>query len=164
MTPENMLGIIDSDVLRFHAHRDPALRGSIGTHAHQWQAASWYLLLCPAPTLHLTRAILWHDVAEAYIGDMPGPVKSACVELAVTLAAMEAVVSEDLGLPVVTAERDLAWMKLCDRLADYVHVATIAHWQLETEDWQEARAEIGGIAQTLGVAARVEAVLSEVDA
>lgn len=164
MTPDTMLAIADSDVIRFHAHRDPALRGSIGTHQHQWQAATWYLLLCPAPTLHLTRAILWHDVAEAYMGDMPGPVKSACAELSTILAAMEAVVSEDLGLPVVTAERDLAWMKLADRMADYVHVAGTAHYLLGTEDWQEARAEIGGLAQSLGIGAKVEQLLSEVDA
>lgn len=164
MTPDTMLAIVDSEVLRFHAHRDPVLRGSIGTQRHQWQATTWYLLLCPAPTLHLTRAILWHDVAEAYMGDMPGPVKSACEELSTILAAMEAVISEDLGLPVVTAERDLAWMKLCDRLADYVHVAGTAPWNLADDDWQEARAEIGGLAQSLGVGAKVEQVLSEVDA
>jgi len=164
MTPDTMLAIIDSDVLRFHAYRDRALRGSIGTHQHQWQAASWYLLLCPAPTLHLTRAILWHDVAEAFIGDVPGPVKSACAELSTILAAMEAVVSEDLGLPVVDKERDLAWMKLCDRLADYHHVAMTAPWNLDFDDWQEARAEIGGLAESLGIGGKVEALLNEVDA
>ena len=164
MTPDTMLAIADSDVIRFHAHRDQILRGSIGTHQHQWQAATWYLLLCPKPTLDLTRAILWHDVAEAYISDVAGPVKQACPALATILAAMEAVVAEDLGLPVVEAERDLAWMKLADRMADYVHVAGTAHYLLGTEDWQETRAEIGGLAQSLGIGAKVEALLSEVDA
>lgn len=164
MTPDTMLAIIDSDVTRFHAHRDPALRGSIGTQQHQWQAASWYLLLCPAPTLHLTRAILWHDVPEAYIGDMPSPVKQACAELSVILAAMEATVSEKFGLPVVDKERDLAWVKLCDRLADYHHVAMTAAYNLAYDDWQEARAEIGGLADSLGIGAKVEAVLTKVDA
>lgn len=164
MTPEAIAAIIDSDTLRFHANRDPALRGSIGTREHQWMAASLYLCLCPKPRLQTAWAILWHDVDEAYTCDVPSPLKQARPDLALIMAELSAIVSADLGIPILDDPREIQWCKLCDRLSDYMHVASAAPWQLECEDWQEARAEIGGIAESLGIGSKVEAVLCEVDA
>lgn len=159
MTPDIILAILDSDVIRFHAHRDRDLRGSIGTQQHQWLAASFYYCLCPKPNLQTAWAILWHDVDEAYTCDVPGPLKQARPDLALIMAELSAITSEELSIPVLDDEREAMWCKLCDRLADYYHVAQVAPWQLDEDDWQEARAEIDGLAQRLRVWPAVEGIM-----
>lgn len=42
---------------------------------HSYDAVSMLLVLHPNPSIHLVKALLWHDCAERWCGDMPATAK-----------------------------------------------------------------------------------------
>ncbi len=40
---------------------------------HSYDAVSMLLVLHPNPSIHLVKALLWHDGGERWVGDMPRP-------------------------------------------------------------------------------------------
>lgn len=59
-----------ANVKRWHTK---ALIGEQNLGHHSFGALSLLLLLHPAPTMTLVKAVLWHDMAEQYVGDVPSP-------------------------------------------------------------------------------------------
>jgi len=56
---------------------------------HSFGVVSLLLLLHPNPTLTLLKAVLWHDMAEQYIGDVPSPVLRADAEYGTVYDSLE---------------------------------------------------------------------------
>ena len=90
---------------------------------HQYGAVSLLLLLHPNPSVGLIRAVLWHDVAERWVGDVPAPAKLGNETLKTVLGNAEQAIMERLGLGrLIPAEdmdqvyEDVRWLKAVDIL------------------------------------------------
>lgn len=165
MKPETMLAIVDSDVNRWHASRSPRLRASGDTiRLHHSRCLAMLECLWPDAPQSLRDAVKYHDLPEVILGDPPYPTKRAFPKLAAAYAEAEAEVIARYSIPQPKDATEALWVKLVDRIDAYWWVRWKDPDELRTPDWQEARAEIGGLAQSLGIGAKVEQVLSEVDA
>lgn len=73
---------------------------------HSYGAVSLLLLLHPHPSMNLVKAVLWHDCAERFVGDMPAPAKwlSQALGEEYEKAEREAQVASGLVLPELTEE------------------------------------------------------------
>lgn len=84
---------------------------------HSFDALSILLVAHPNPTVNLIKAVLWHDVAERWVGDLPAPVLNAFPELKEAYERAEAQVQQQKGLelPPLAPDEKL-WLKLVDRV------------------------------------------------
>ena len=85
---------------------------------HSWGMAALLFKLYPTPPSNqLIKAVLFHDVAERYVGDMPGPAKwwtvPDCGEI---LQEAEQVICILLGVNTSLAEIEKDWLKALDLL------------------------------------------------
>lgn len=91
---------------------------------HSYNAASLLLLLMPIPpSLNLIKAVLWHDVAERWTGDIPSPAKWASPELKQLLDNLEQRIFEKLELITIFKElttEELNWLTSVDLLELYI--------------------------------------------
>lgn len=100
--------------------------GSYSVGSHSFGALSLVLLLHPAPSLDLIKAVAWHDVAERWMGDMPSPIKSNNPELKRVYELIERTHLKTLGLlPDLTSE-EADWLLGVDLMDLYL-------WCLEQE-------------------------------
>lgn len=83
---------------------------------HSYDAAAIIFALHPAPTLNLIKAMLFHDVAERWVGDAPAPAKWHNEALGEEYAKAELVVMEKLGLEFNLTFDELQWLHGADRL------------------------------------------------
>lgn len=92
--------------------------GSYSVGKHQYDALSLLLILHPNPSGHLIRAVLWHDVAERWVGDMPAPAKWFNPALRQELEVAEGHVDDKLGLINwgALSDDDRQWLDEVDRL------------------------------------------------
>lgn len=96
--------------------------GSYSVAAHSWGVAMLMRELWPADFPRLAAACLCHDVAEAWIGDIPAPAKRLVPGLSEKLTALEASIERDLGLPILCelSPEDARKVKACDCLEFYL--------------------------------------------
>ena len=90
--------------------------GSYTVGQHSFGAVNLLLLLHPEPPTRLIKAVLWHDVAERWIGDIPG---SALLEDQDLLDAYERAqerVLVELGLWQKLSVEEACWLLAVDRL------------------------------------------------
>lgn len=83
---------------------------------HSYNALSLLLVLHPNPSLQLIKAVLWHDVGERWLGDMPSPAKAADETLCKIYEDLEArVLALRLGLDVSQLQpEERAWLRAVD--------------------------------------------------
>lgn len=85
---------------------------------HSYNALSLLLVLHPGPSYDLVKAVLWHDVAEQHVGDMPANAKWSNLALALEYERVEAEFLRDnlnLDMRVLNAEEE-AWLHTVDKL------------------------------------------------
>jgi hypothetical protein len=83
---------------------------------HSFGAVSLLLLLHPNPSLNLIKALQWHDVAERWLGDMPGPAKTVNGDLGEVYERVESRVLFQLGLSPDLQPEEQHWLKAMDVL------------------------------------------------
>ena len=85
-------------------------------------------LLYPTyPPYNLVRAILWHDVHELWLGDMPAPAKRLDPELGTAYAAAAELVEDELDLRVLVTSAESKWLHALDALEFYMFTLDEAH-------------------------------------
>lgn len=102
------------EVRRCHAmpHQSPYTIAS-----HCYGAVSLLLLLHPNPSVSLIKALMWHDVAERWLGDLPSPGKAMSDQLGAIYDHLEVFILQKLDMfPELTGGEQL-WLKAMD-LAD----------------------------------------------
>jgi 5'-deoxynucleotidase YfbR-like HD superfamily hydrolase len=100
-------------VERFHAM--PHTR-TYSVASHSYGAVSLLLLLHPAPSIALVKALQWHDVAERWLGDVPATAKWGNVPLAEVYDRTEQEHLEALGLAQALTLQERHWLKSLDTL------------------------------------------------
>jgi 5'-deoxynucleotidase YfbR-like HD superfamily hydrolase len=116
MDPQEVIRIIREAGHVKRCHTLPH-HGSYNIAEHSWQAAMLLLHLHPNPSLDLVKAVMFHDVAERYCGDMPAPTKWAHPKLAEAQEDAEVAVLTKLGLlNYPLSLNDLAWLSAVDKL------------------------------------------------
>jgi len=92
--------------------------GSYTVGQHSFDALSLLLVLHPDPTVDLIKAVLWHDVAERWTGDVPAVAKWDDPELGRLLDQLEARIFAKLGIPhvVLLSKSDHQWLEAVDKL------------------------------------------------
>lgn len=141
-------------VSRWHSNIDHALRESGDTvGSHTYRATMLLLMLHPLPSAHLISCMLTHDVAEVFTGDVPGPMKQGYVKE--MFGRYEAEIAKRYSLPV-PYEKDVSWIKLCDKLDAILWVRERSPYTLYTPDWMDEWAKVLTLADALGVRDKVE--------
>lgn len=96
-------------------------QGSYSVSQHTWGAMALLYVLWPEDFARLSPVMMFHDVPEAWVGDIPAPtkryskaVKEACDRLEIKIFR-RLKLPHDLGL----SDADKAKLKACDRLELY---------------------------------------------
>lgn len=100
--------------------------GPYNVAVHSFNALNLLLLLYPTiPSIHLIRAVLWHDIPERWTGDVPAPAKWHSPELKKILDELEMKVIKKLGIEEcfenLTPEEN-KWLHGVDLLELYLFV------------------------------------------
>lgn len=90
--------------------------GSYSVAEHSWQAATLLIALHPDPSPDLLKAVLLHDVAERWTGDVPNYAKVADRHLATALGNREQEIQRVLGVDLYLTTEDEWWLKAVDVL------------------------------------------------
>lgn len=103
-------------VQRSHTARQ---HGDYTVGQHSYDALSLLFLLHPDPSMNLVKAVLWHDAAERWLGDVPAPAKWDDEDLRIAYEKAERGVLRkwgfDEGLKRLTdPEQD--WLAAVDKL------------------------------------------------
>jgi 5'-deoxynucleotidase YfbR-like HD superfamily hydrolase len=96
--------------------------------SHSYGAVNLLLLLHPNPSVNLIKALIWHDVAERWLGDLPSPGKGICPEMQEAYERIEDDILRRLELRPELTEIECAWAAAMD-LADLFLWATVEHHQ-----------------------------------
>lgn len=87
---------------------------------HSFDAATLLLVLHPDPSINLVKAVLWHDMGERWVGDLPASAKWASPELSGAYNTLEQTVLRDiLGLGPLfdsLSDNDKQWLVAVDCL------------------------------------------------
>ena len=83
---------------------------------HSYNVLSLLLVLNPNMSANLTKAALWHDVAERWLGDVPATAKWTYPSFAHPYEAAEDTVLEALSLKPEITEDEKRWLKGADML------------------------------------------------
>ncbi len=94
--------------------------GEYSVAAHCWQACMLLLSLNPEPSKDLIQAVLFHDSAERYYGDVPTPVKEADGKLALMFGIAEDKALEALGVRFDLDAYEHLWLTCVDKLELYL--------------------------------------------
>lgn len=91
--------------------------GQYSVGKHSYDSLSLLLLLHPEPSMNLVKAVLWHDCAERFVGDMPAPAKwlNQALGEEYEKAEREAQEASGLALPDLT-EEEQNWLTAVDRV------------------------------------------------
>lgn len=121
MTPfERLLSIrIGGGTERCHGIRH---QGSYSNAAHSWGVAVIMLILWPEHFGRLAVYCIVHDVPEAWVGDIPAPVKKYCPEIKAAAARMESQIFARLCIPdeAFLEPADKQMLRACDSLELYL--------------------------------------------
>lgn len=90
--------------------------GEYSVGKHSYDALSMLMILHPNPSMNLVKAVLWHDCAERFVGDMPAPAKwlNPSLEAQYEAAEVEAQQASGLVIPELT-EEEQNWLDAVDR-------------------------------------------------
>ena len=86
---------------------------------HSFDATSLLLVLHPDPSKELIQAVLWHDAAERWVGDMPAPAKWYDANLgdAYDHAELNAIQHWEMYDAIgALVDSELKWLEAVDRL------------------------------------------------
>lgn len=100
-------------VQRFHVARHTH---NYDVAQHTFGAVNLLLILHPNPSIELVRAVMWHDVAERWTGDIPATAKWMSEELKAGSDRLEARILGHLGLEQKLNEEEERWLKAVDTL------------------------------------------------
>lgn len=129
-------------VQRFHVARHTR---NYDVAQHTFGALNLLLILHPNPSIELVRAVMWHDVAERWTGDIPATAKWMSEELKAGSDRLEARILGHLGLEQKLNEEEERWLKAVDTLDAWLwcrenssdpHVYNVGHtyihylWQM----------------------------------
>lgn len=101
--------------------------GEYSVAEHSWQAAMLLRMLHPSAPPELIWAVMFHDVAERFTGDVPHPAKTECRALRDALQLAEERHMRVLGLHETLTEEEQQWVRAVDILELYL-------WCLDQED------------------------------
>lgn len=87
---------------------------------HTFNMLNLLLALHPEPSGNLIKAVLWHDIAERFVGDTPSPVKKAFPAIKKALKDAEGIIDEKLGIKVELSKEDDAWLHGVDKVEYYL--------------------------------------------
>jgi 5'-deoxynucleotidase YfbR-like HD superfamily hydrolase len=90
--------------------------GAYNVAMHSYNAVSLLLLLHPSPSITLIKAVLWHDVAERWTGDIPRPAKWASPDLNKADKELEMEIMSYLQLYEDLTEEEKNWLGAVDLL------------------------------------------------
>lgn len=90
--------------------------GDASVASHCFNAVSMLYVLNPAPSHNLVRALLWHDSAERWVGDVPGCTKVRYPELKALLDKIEDDYLERMRLTYQLSDDEAWWLKEMDML------------------------------------------------
>lgn len=106
-------------VRRYHTVPDEG-RGQT-TAEHAWGVAVLIATYHPSPSPDLLKAALFHDLAEAYVGDTPATAKWFWGALHNALEQAEREVNEDYGWRIELTISEQQWLAACDMLELYLY-------------------------------------------
>lgn len=97
-------------------------QGGYSNAVHTWGVLVLLYVLYPEDYARLSPAVLFHDVPEAWVGDIPASTKSWNKTVKLEVDRMERAIFEWLALPVDAdlAPEDAAKVKACDSLELYL--------------------------------------------
>lgn len=151
-------------VHRWHTH--PLLCGSGDRiDAHSARVAVLILQFAPDAPARLLRAAITHDLGEALVGDLPGPVKRHHPAISAAAAQIEraALVKMGFAPPDDLDERERLLLALCDGLDAYLWAVTHRpEYVRAASDWRAMFARLKSQARALGVLSQFECVVSGV--
>ncbi|NBW16169.1 MAG: hypothetical protein EBR82_50120 [Caulobacteraceae bacterium] len=146
-------------VRRWHANPDMA--DCVQTIAdHQGRCVQLLALLHPAPSADLLIMAAFHDQAERWVGDLPGPFKRAHRAVAEAHAAIEARILRSI-LHIQISQTDQQWLGLVDRLEAYAFMAFTRPRLTFRPDWRAVKSAILDSAAELGCAVEVGAMIDD---
>lgn len=135
---------------------------------HQGRAAQLLLALNPEASPALVYSVLHHDVGELGAGDLAAPFKRRFPDIARAHAAIEGEMAVEITgrlmpylLPV-----EANWLRLVDGLESLLFVLFRRPDEYAREDsgWERAHLDIVQLAEQLGCAPAVEAVVRDIRA
>lgn len=96
--------------------------GSYTVGQHSFDMLTLLFLLYPgsAPSLDLIKAVVYHDFAERWTGDVPSSAKASDGNLAKRLDLAEQRILKTIGVNTVISEDDRIWLRGLDRLELYL--------------------------------------------
>jgi hypothetical protein len=137
-------------ISRWHANPDVPAQSLAD---HQCRVAQIILFFWPKATRDMLYAALHHDCGELITGDVPSPTKDANPALRAALSQAEADARLSMGITSFVA--DFPMLRFADRLEAYTYVALHCHHLLGQPEWVRAIAELGEMADALGVSKRL---------
>lgn len=149
-------------------HQNPTMAATGQTLAdHQGRCVQLLLMLNPAASPDLIRAVAFHDVGEFIAGDLSRILKQAEPRLAADHATFEAEARQAIcgPDPTLTSE-DLAWLKLVDFLECAAYTLLTRPWEAErhASGWTEAIARVCLDAERLGCGLAVRCLIADLRA
>jgi len=90
--------------------------GEYNIATHSYNAVNLLLMLHPNPSMELVKAILWHDVPERWLGDLPAPAKWSNGEFAKLYESMERKVEWVIGTYVHLTASERVWLHAVDKI------------------------------------------------
>ena len=157
-----ILEVWNSDVNRWHAHRDHWLRNSGNTDdSHAMRCVRLLYVLNPNASRELILAVAFHDVGERKSGDVPWGAKQDATMRHV-LTRLECDEIDRLGMGVAITSEEYGWLKMVDRLDAYLWVSHVAKHLLRTPEWELEALQMVDRARECGVEDVVVALINEV--
>jgi 5'-deoxynucleotidase YfbR-like HD superfamily hydrolase len=87
---------------------------------HTFNMLNLLLVFQPDASSNLIKAVLWHDIAERFVGDTPSPVKKNFPAIKEALRQAEEVVNERLGIKVELTPEEDSWLHGVDKLEYFI--------------------------------------------
>ena len=88
--------------------------GEYSVGKHSYDAVMLLLTLNPEASKNLIKAVLVHDIAERWTGDMPGPAKWSDVELGRRLDNLERKCLKSIGWDILLTAEERIWLSTVD--------------------------------------------------
>lgn len=104
-------------VKRHHTYK---ISGEDTVGNHTFNMLNLLLALNPEPSGNLIKAVLWHDIAERFVGDTPSPVKKAYPAIKAALKQAESDIDDKLGIKVQLSKEEDAWLHGVDKVEYYL--------------------------------------------
>jgi 5'-deoxynucleotidase YfbR-like HD superfamily hydrolase len=92
-----------------------SIHGTYTVGQHSYGAVNLLLCLHPNPSVNLIKAVLWHDVHERYLGDIPGPAKWMNGEFTKLYEQMAAQIERTCGIEIRLEPDERCWLDAVDK-------------------------------------------------